>query len=398
MPIELAAALAGIATRAVVIKLLDGNRADPNAWAGIAGQIVETIVGATSRQASELNEISGKVDAIGQEIDAISRKVDALPAREFSQHMAAGCRQLRDLQVSSRSKRDRRDLIRDARSEFVRAAAVAGQMGDIQRQAAAEVAIAGCWLWVPSIPDVTKTMDEARLLVETDLLFRTGGAFCALSSSYRDTVDLCKAYRVPATLNAGSLIVPSNESPPIPGARVAVRIVHSQLIWCAGIELMTYPDRAPSDLLGHVLKRLRENDYATPGASTVTGVRDHVRQLRAKNSPAPLGPDPVPAIVHNRSDRWIEVANSSDTVLMEILDRSPSPALGYHVAPGTHKEFHLDFFGRSAITTRDIPATPTVGFLMPAGNLLLERILGDDGTRWAPTIRTRTRRERLWLP
>jgi hypothetical protein len=284
--------------------------------------------------------------------------------------MAAGCRHLRDLPKSWRSKRDRRDLIRDARSEFVRASAVAGQMGDIQRQATAEVAIAGCWLWVPSMPDVTNTMDEARLLVEKDLLFRTTGAFSALSSSYRDIVALCNAYKVPATLNAGSLIVPSNESPPIPGARVAVRVVHSQPIWCAGIELMTYPDRASSDLLGHVRKRIREDNYATPGTSALKGVRDHVRQVRAKNSSAPLGPDPVPAIVHNHLARWISVASSSDAVFMDILERSPSPPLGYHVAPGTHKELSVTFSDRSAITGREVPTTPTVGFLMPSRDLL----------------------------
>ena len=132
--------------------------------------------------------------------------------------MTAGCRHLQDLPASWRTNQDRRDLIRDARGEFVRASAIAGNMGDTQRQAAAEVAIAGCWLWVPSMQDFTNTLDKARLMVETELLFRPIGAFSVLSSAYNDIVTACKAYRVPAALNAGSLIVPGNDSSPIPGA------------------------------------------------------------------------------------------------------------------------------------------------------------------------------------
>jgi hypothetical protein len=375
MPIELAAALAGIATRTLVIKLLDGNRPDPNAWAGIAGQIVETIVGATSRQASELDELGGKVDALGGKVDALGWKVDALPAREFGQHMTAGCRHLRDLSVSRRTRRDRRDLIRDARGEFVRASAVAAQMRDIQRQATAEVAIAGCWLWVPSIPDVTNTLDNARILVEKELLFGAVGAFSGLSSSYRDIVTLCKSYRVPATLNAGPLIVPSNESSPIPGARVAVRILHSEPIWCAGIELMTYPELRPVKLNEHVRRRLRENNYATPGTSTFKGVLDHVQQHR-NMSPAPLAQDLIPAVVHNYLDRWISVSSDSNSVIIYILEQPPNPTLGYHVAPRAHQQFRLTFADSPAITRWDIPATPAVGFLMPSRDLLPEHIRG----------------------
>lgn len=405
MPIFIAATLLDFATRALVLKLMEGKRVDPSAWAGLSGQFVSALVTAAYRQDSELKELDRKVDVLGQKIDVLGRKLDAIPAREFSEHMVAGCRQLRDLPVSRRTKQDRRDLIRDARSEFVRASAIAENMGDIQRQAVAEVAIAGCWLWVPSIQDFTDTLDKARVMVETELLFRGTGAFGALSSSYRDVVAACKAYKVPAVLNAGSLIVSGNEFSPIPEARVAVRGVHGQRTWCAGVELMTYPDR-PAKLLGRVSQQvresentlgfldwasqqLRENENAAKFIDQLTQQNrenesaksqsivpelarlvDSMRQkLGEKKSISPPASDVVPALVYNNRNEWISVGNSYDSVYMEIFAYPPAQPLEFHVAPGTCKRFGLRLTDRPAIKGSDPPLTPTVGFLMSSREL-----------------------------
>lgn len=406
MPILLAAYLAEFATRALVLKLMEGKRVDPNAWAVLAGQVAGTIVTASSRQDSELTELGRKVDALDQKVDALGRKLDAIPAREFSQHMTAGCRHLQDLPASWRTKQDRRDLIRDARGEFVRASAIAGNMGDTQRQAAAEVAIAGCWLWVPSMQDFTNTLDKARLMVETELLFRPIGAFGALSSAYNDIVTACKAYRVPTALNAGSLIVPGNDSSPIPGARVAVTGVHGQRIRCAGIELMTYPDSRPTKFLGRMSQQVRESENTLgflewasqqlrENENTVKFIDQWAQQyrenedmnseslapklaelvdsmgkkLRENKSSSTRTPDVIPALVYNHRNEWISVGNSSDSVLIDIFEFPPDPPLGFHVAPGTYKRFGISFAGRSAIKGSNPPLTPTVGFLMPSREL-----------------------------
>jgi hypothetical protein len=81
--------------------------------------------------------------------------------------MSAGVRFMSDLPVAWRTDEDRRDLIHDARAAFVHATAVAHQMSDVRLQVKAELAVASCWIWVPSVPDVRRTLEHTdALLVE----------------------------------------------------------------------------------------------------------------------------------------------------------------------------------------------------------------------------------------
>jgi hypothetical protein len=214
--IELAVALSAIAAKAIVVELVRGGTFDRNGWADVAGQVVETMVATSARQESGIRELGQKIDDIA--------------LREFDQHMTAGRRYMRDLPVEWRTARDRRDLIRDARREFVDAASIAYNRKDLIRQVTAEVAIAGCWLWVPSIKDVTSTIGPARVLLENELLFGTK----PVSSPYADVVKLCRSYgEQPA--HTGSPVVPSLGIIPI--ARTGVYVRENRWARCAGVEV-----------------------------------------------------------------------------------------------------------------------------------------------------------------
>jgi hypothetical protein len=201
MSIELAVALGAIATKTIVAELIKGAPMARGDWADVAGQVIDAVINSGAQEESGIQRL-------GQKIEQVSQQVNEIPLREFDQHMAAGRRYLRDLPVAWRKKQDRRDLIHDARAEFVRAVAIAELRNDLRRQALAEVAIAGCWLWVPSINDVKMAAGQARRLLEREILF---GAYTpsalvkigriqvsqevdGLVGDYTDVVKLCKAY------------------------------------------------------------------------------------------------------------------------------------------------------------------------------------------------------------
>jgi cold shock CspA family protein len=102
----------------------------------------------------------------------IWKLLEGQSARDFDTRMIAGQRFLRDLPAAWRTDNDRRALIQDARGAFVDAVAIARNMGDWQRVAQAEVAIAGCWFWVPSIEDVRLTLGYARHVLEQAVVLR----------------------------------------------------------------------------------------------------------------------------------------------------------------------------------------------------------------------------------
>ena len=246
MAIELAVALSVIATKAVVGELIQGGPVTRETWAEAAKQVVDALVNHTSQQDAGFDRISNQIDRIGNHIDEI-------PVREFGQHMAAGRRHLRDLPVAWRTEKDRRDLIHDARTEFVSAVGIAENMKDAQRQALAEVAVAGCWLWVGSLPDVQNTIGEARQILEQDVLWGTQIPEWRLHrttlswdvvAAYADVLRLGKAYGERPAMTAVPIVPrrrwtlgPDGFRTPAPGAGVAVWAVADQWVECAGIEV-----------------------------------------------------------------------------------------------------------------------------------------------------------------
>ena len=160
---ELAVALVAIGTKTVVGQLTQGTPVTRDTWADASKQIIDALVSHSSRQDAGFGRISGQ-------IARVSRQIDDISVREFNEHMAAGRRHLRDLPVDWRTERDRRELTHDARVEFVRAFAIAEQMKDAQRQALADVAIGGCWLWAGSLRDAQGTFGKAREVLERDLV------------------------------------------------------------------------------------------------------------------------------------------------------------------------------------------------------------------------------------
>lgn len=69
----------------------------------------------------------------GPALARIERQLAAVPDREYRQHIAAGRRFLQDLPVDWRTKKERARIIRDARVEFVRASAIASELGDVRK-------------------------------------------------------------------------------------------------------------------------------------------------------------------------------------------------------------------------------------------------------------------------
>jgi hypothetical protein len=231
--IELAVALSAIATKAIVANLIQGAPMTRDGWADVAGQVVETVINTAAHQESGFQ-------GLGQKIDKVSQQIDEIPMREFDQHMAAGRRYLRDLPAAWRTDQDRRDLIHDARAEFVRAVAIAELGNDLRRQALAEVAIAGSWLWVPSINDVRNAAGQARQLLERDVLF---GAYPVHDTAwsvgdYTDVLRLCKAYGE----RSAYAVLPALSSP---GARLTVSAALDHWVECADMWVHVARDQQP---------------------------------------------------------------------------------------------------------------------------------------------------------
>lgn len=226
MAVDLAVALVALTAAPAMMQLVRGEVPTGDDWAGVAGGIANALLTQTSDQSTALARIE--------------QQVGALPAREYQQYMAAGRRFLHDLPVSWRKKTDRADIIRDARGEFVRASAVAQQMGDAYRTALAEVAIAGCWLWVPSLPDAQRTLGEARKILEEAVLNEAGPG---MVRAYIDVLRLCQAYgEEPPALRAGLVWLSRDREVPADPATVptvpAVLTVNAEtgeLVHCLGV-------------------------------------------------------------------------------------------------------------------------------------------------------------------
>lgn len=325
MAIELAVALAAIAAKTAVTALIQQGAWDGADWAIVAGQVIDAVVRVPNRPDAGVQRVTQRLDALERQVAVVGRKVDAIPVREFDEHMAAGRRYMRDLRDQWRTAYDRHTLVERARHEFVRAYGIAENMKDASRQALADTAIAGCWLWVPSLPDVIKTIGAARLILEQELLF---GATLP-TSSYADVVRLCRAYgERPAW--TGDPIVP-NSGPPTPGARVAVRAEYNRWAGCAGIDMRVNP---AGDDAGQ--RTITTRSGLVIPDTTASGSEDWVR-----------------IELHNRRADWISVSVTAGAVIVRLPERNTLPGQN-RVAPG-----------KSATLT--LPRPPLSASFSPAG-------------------------------
>lgn len=333
--LELAVGLTAIATKRLVAELIRGTSMTRGDWGDVAGEIVATLITTSHRQESGQQRLAEKIDQVGKQIDAI-------PAREFDQHMSAGRRHLRDLPTGWRTDQDRHDLIRDARAEFVRALAVAESVNDPLRQAFAEVAISGCWLWVPSLPDVKNTIAQARRILERELLFGPTRP----ATAYTDVLALCKSYGERPSITAVA-VVPPSQSFTYGRLRLRVNAVEGQWVECAGVQLLVHE---PPESKVHA-----EQYYGPPQAR-----------------PPVVGPPTYKTVnitVRNTRAEWIRVSGDNwaaewkGAVIVELLTQSgPSPGEN-RIKPGTEANYAL--YERVGVY-RDEPDPPgTFGFVLP---------------------------------
>ncbi|KOU39312.1 hypothetical protein [Streptomyces sp. WM6378] len=399
MAIELAVALGALAARAVVAQLIQGRPMDNADWAGVATQVVDVLVTTSTRQESDVHQLGQKFTELGRKVDLVGEEVRKIPGREFEEYMAAGRRYVRDLPDAWRSRKDRRELIRDARREFVHAYGIAEHMKSPQRQAVADVAIAGCWLWVPSLPDVRKTIGAARGILEKEMLYGTS----LPTKSYADVLYLCKRYgEQPA--NAGKPILPATPGrPPTGGARLAVRVKYGDPAVCAGVEMRVEelppeaddPPRAarpgtrnPDPLpLGRFPRNpqpptLFPRNPQPPGRFQRTPQRithfplnpqPSVRDLGFPQAPVPPPPRKrVRVHVRNHRAECIAVSVTADAVIARLPGAGNTLPTENRVRPGAAATFELTR-PRAALNTSilaasgipAVPGLPNIGFVLP---------------------------------
>ncbi|WP_026412162.1 hypothetical protein [Actinomadura oligospora] len=335
---ELAVALTAIGVKAVVTDWIRGGAWSRADWALVATQVVDAVVAAPARSDLALQRVERGVQRVERRLDVLGRKIDALPARDqarrFDVHMAAGRRYMRDLPDEWRDDPDRYRLVEHAQHEFVRAFAIAETLGDPSLQALAEVAIAGSWLWVPSLQDVQKAVGAARSVLEQELLF---GATRPLDD-YANVIRLCKVYgerpkntRVPG--------------PPTPGARLAVQAKYNRWVGCGDLEVL--------------VARPKPVDARRP----ISGARapDGGWMLVPAS---PTGATPTPSVnvtVRNRRAEWVSVSMTAAAVLVQLPLRNELPDTN-RIPPGGTAALTLD------APVQPPPATgptPTIGFVLP---------------------------------
>jgi len=315
MAIELAIALAAIAARTVVAQLVRGGAMDNDGWASVAPDVAGALVTTSVRQ-----------DRGSGQLDRIRRQLDGVPRGEFEEHMAAGRRYVRDLPDTWRTQQDRLQLTRDARHEFVRAFGIAERLNDPYRQALAEVAIAGCWLWVPSLPDARKAMGAARRTLEQETV--RGGSFA--TAAYSDVLALCVAYGE----HHDPVVAPSDAGTnrPVPLiAQLNYDDGDGGWVSCAGIEV-----RFGSTLAGF--------EKIDPGATVTSGGESGLvipaislySFYTLEGRPGEL----IPLEVRNTRSEWISVSLTYDAVVVQLPEGNTLPAEN-RVAPGAVSEMTL---------------------------------------------------------
>ena len=363
MSIELAVALGAIATKTLVAELIQGGSMNRAGWANVAGEVVDTLITTSGRQEAGLQEL-------GQKIDQVGKRIDGIAVREFEQHMAAGRRYLRDLPVEWRTERDRRDLIHDARGEFVRAVAIAELDKDLDRRVSAEVAIAGCWLWVPSLKDVKNTIGVARQVLEEELLF---GATWP-TASYRDVLQLCRSFGEQPSYT-GTPILPRNLGGwpmPTPGARIAVQAREKQWVGCAGVALKIdrqeaiianpaarlSPPPVPPTAAAVILSALRKSGEAK-------GLLRAPSTLPQTKPESPRSSGSITITVGNTRAEWISVSRTARAVIVRLPTKKNILPSENRIAPGDVLTLTLPPTLAYNQFPYVIPLMPAIGFVLP---------------------------------
>lgn len=329
MAIELAVALSAIATKALVGQLIQGTPMARSDWAAVAGQVIDAFASVLSSREASIDRSGVRTDQFGKKLDQISGKIDAIQLREFEQEMAAGIRHLRDLPRDWRNEQDRHDLIRDARNEFVRAFATAELAGEVQRQALAEVAIAGCWLWVPSLPDVRHTIGEARRLLEDVILSDNDWQRyypSDLLTSYRDVLALCKSYDE----QLSSTAIPIRDAEIPAQARQAALVVRTQVdqwVGCAGIEVKAGSPQVNTETSS---KRVPQRPTTQTNAS---------RSRKQRNDGGRIsGPARYVETTQASYALSLEVRNTRAEPISVILAEAPSPFPIWTIQPSQESQ------------------------------------------------------------
>jgi hypothetical protein len=114
--VELVAEFVLLAGKTALAKLIAGKQPSRSDLASVSTQVADILLAHTSAHESALARVE--------------QRLAEQPLREYNKHLAAGHRHLRDLPREWRSPEDKRDIIRDARREFVSAAAVAHEARD----------------------------------------------------------------------------------------------------------------------------------------------------------------------------------------------------------------------------------------------------------------------------
>ncbi|MGH3932651.1 MAG: hypothetical protein ACRDTF_22060 [Pseudonocardiaceae bacterium] len=206
----LAEALALIAiTVPTLVQWLSGQPVTGGDWAAVTGAVANALINHTSG--------NNPMPDYGPALQRIELALEKEASNKYQDCMTAGRRFLSDLPVQQPYypypgrqlygaqpgygvqpyypaqqpyQADPNSLIRDARSKFVDASAVAERMGDAYRMAEAEVAIAGCWLMLQSLPDMQRALSQARTILEEALL---NGAGPQMVRAYIHVLQLCRA-------------------------------------------------------------------------------------------------------------------------------------------------------------------------------------------------------------
>jgi hypothetical protein len=322
---ELVAEFVILAGKAALAKLIAGKQPSRSDLANVSTQVADILLAHTSAEESALARME--------------KRLAEQPLQDYNTHLAAGHRHLRDLPREWRSPEDKRDIIRAARDEFVSAAAVARVARDPYREAFAEAAIAGCWLWVPSLPDAQKTFTDARMilagaLLDLDLGDGVVGAEwasvlaqrAALTNAYRGMLRACRAYGTLSSDEVDPVDLSSDAQ-----FSIGVRAPKGRVVNCLGIRVtvLSASSVARFKELGRTSSRRVKVAFAVENTSWRPSVRlslgmpsapstetldqkaiRHVRRRLTRTAPAPSA--------RRERESQVPIGSSTNEVLQAI--------------------------------------------------------------------------------
>jgi hypothetical protein len=334
LALELAVALAAIAVRVGIAYFVRPETLDTEGWSGVAADVASAVAASAGSAAPARAGITRAM-------------LDSAAVREFDVHMTSGGRYVGDLPDSWRTERDRLQLTRDARREFVRASSIAAHMPDLYRQAQAEVAIAGCWLWVPSVEDAKKATTTARTLLARARTF--GGP--VVEQAYQEVTELSRAFEPPVSSAAAR-----------PAGRPA-RTVLATPVPNTGLGYDHWAEVGSVAIRFH-RRTVRQAEYdagepdeeVTPSGIVIpTSARWRLFTLRDEPG------EDVPLVVRNSRSEWIAIMIVYDTIGVVFPTAQNTLQAEHRVPPGAETEIFLKRPDRDA----RYPRQPAMTFTLP---------------------------------